>query len=114
MLQTTPPCTEGLRWHVFNEQLPMSYDAFQRLEQHTARTAAGPGEPQQLYRHNERPVQPLGPRTLFFSDTGDAEVLGGVGGVCGGENRGHMYGKYGSAMEGDDDGKSRDSAATAA
>jgi carbonic anhydrase len=47
---TTPPCTEGVRWTVFNEPIEMS------KEQIAAFTAA--------YDHNNRPLQPLNGREL--------------------------------------------------
>ena len=50
---TTPPCAEGVRWHVMTEPVELSsaqIDAFTRI-----------------YDHNNRPVQPLGEREILRS-----------------------------------------------
>ena len=49
---TTPPCSEGVRWTVFNEPIELS------KEQIAAFTAA--------YDHNNRPLQPLNGRDLLL------------------------------------------------
>ena len=77
VVQTTPDCNEGVRWHVFNEQPPLAPSLVQALERLiSATTADAPGAPQQNYRHNNRPVQPLNGRTVYFHDTGAARNPG--------------------------------------
>lgn len=78
----------------------MSLEAYHSLEQHTAWTAAGPGDPAQ-HRNNNRDIQPFGGhRTLCFSSSGDVNARRGVETACHGEAGGH-----GSVIEdGDGDG----------
>jgi len=53
---TTPPCSEGVMWYVLKKPIEASADQLQKL-------AA-------LFKHNERPVQPLnGRKLLFVKDT---------------------------------------------
>lgn len=47
---TTPPCTEGVRWHVLEEPISVSSEQLQQLEERVGM--------------NARPVQPLNDRTL--------------------------------------------------
>ena len=78
---------------MFSEMLPMSVEAYQRMELHLAKTAVGPDEPAQLYRHNNRDIQPFGEhRTLYFSSSGDAESPTGVGHEHHHEHHEHGYG----------------------
>lgn len=78
-MQTTPGCNEGLRWHVFNEQASITPAAMQSLEGLHALTMDNtPAAPRQNYRHNNRPVQPLHDRTIYFHNTGSAEHPGTV------------------------------------
>jgi carbonic anhydrase len=51
---TTPPCSEGVQWYVRKTPTRLSKD------QIAAFTA--------IYDHNNRPVQPLNDRTLYFDD----------------------------------------------
>ncbi len=51
---TTPPCSEGVSWYVRRMPTQLSKD------QIAAFTA--------IYDHNNRPVQPLNDRTLYFDD----------------------------------------------
>jgi len=51
---TTPPCSEGVQWYVRKTPTRLSPD------QIAAFTA--------IYDHNNRPVQPLNDRTLYFDD----------------------------------------------
>jgi len=51
---TTPPCSEGVQWYVRKTPTQLSKD------QIAAFTA--------IYDHNNRPVQPLNDRTLYFDD----------------------------------------------
>lgn len=50
---TTPPCTEGVKWFVLKHPLELS--------------AAGLARFARLYRHNERPPQPLNGRLISES-----------------------------------------------
>lgn len=51
---TTPPCTEGVRWHVYAEPVTASADQLRRLAELSGR--------------NSRPVQPLGERAVTEAD----------------------------------------------
>jgi carbonic anhydrase len=51
---TTPPCTEGLRWHVLTQSVQLSKDQLQAF--------------QALYPMNARPIQPLNDRIVQLSD----------------------------------------------
>ncbi|MDD5176233.1 MAG: carbonic anhydrase family protein [Sterolibacterium sp.] len=54
---TTPPCSEGVKWYVLKQPLEASREQIREF-------AA-------LFGHNERPVQPLGGRTIYtVQDTG--------------------------------------------
>ena len=65
---TTPPCTEGIKWTVIKEVQPIS-DA--QLEKFTALWADLPEWAQGA--GNNRAVQELGERTLYFE--GDLQAL---------------------------------------
>ncbi|WP_258667217.1 carbonic anhydrase family protein [Pseudomonas sp. B21-040] len=47
---TTPPCSEGVRWHVLTQPVQLSHAQLQAF--------------QALYPMNARPVQPLNDRTV--------------------------------------------------
>jgi carbonic anhydrase len=51
---TTPPCTEGVRWHVIEEPVDVSAE---QIEMFRA-----------LFPHNARPLQPLNGRPIFTAD----------------------------------------------
>lgn len=72
MLQTTPTCNEGLRWHVMNQQDYISTQMMQNLENLHAQTIDDVKEGKQNYRHNNRPIQPTNGRTIMFHDAGNA------------------------------------------
>lgn len=78
-LQTTPPCSEGLRWHVFNQHIAISEVSIIDFEVALANTTDPETGERQLYRHNERNVQPLNGRTVWFHDTGAAKYQGIAG-----------------------------------
>ncbi|MGH8727121.1 MAG: carbonic anhydrase family protein [Burkholderiales bacterium] len=50
---TTPPCTEGVKWFVLKHPLELSAAQLARFAR--------------LYRHNERPLQPLNGRLISES-----------------------------------------------
>lgn len=78
-LQTTPGCNEGLRWHVFNQQDAITSTLMQTLEKLHAQTVDDtPEAPRQFYRHNNRPIQPLNDRTVYFHDSGAAAYPGSI------------------------------------
>lgn len=69
-MQTTPPCAETLLWHVFNEALTITAEAKTALEQIIAQTSTSSNPNiKNDYRHNNRPLQPLRDRTIFFAHT---------------------------------------------
>jgi carbonic anhydrase len=49
---TTPPCTEGIAWHVFEAPIAMSAEQIERFTE--------------LYMNNSRPVQPVDPSMFAF------------------------------------------------
>ena len=77
----------------------MSRKVFTAMELHTAHTAAAPGEPEVLYRHNNRDIQAFGnSRTMYFVDSGAAEMPGIGGYTCYGPNS-SCHGSYGDNGE---------------
>ncbi|MEC5178433.1 carbonic anhydrase [Cryobacterium sp. MP_M5] len=58
---TTPPCTEGVQWVVLSTPISMSAEQIDTLEE--------------VHRHNARPTQPLGGRTVV-GGTGEVENEG--------------------------------------
>lgn len=70
---TTPPCSEGLRWHVFTEYVPISIETVTAFEELLVNvTDLDTGE-RQLFRHNNRPVHHLNGRVIYHhSESGRA------------------------------------------
>eukprot|EP00892_Ulva_mutabilis_P008668 jgi/Ulvmu1/6173/UM028_0029.1 len=62
---TTPGCSEGVRWHVHREPLEITATTLSRLYSATANTIVG-GE-RQIYRTNNRVVQPVNNRTIWIT-----------------------------------------------
>ncbi|MFA7279952.1 MAG: carbonic anhydrase family protein [Sterolibacterium sp.] len=55
---TTPPCSEGVKWYVLKKPLEASREQIRNFSA--------------LFVHNERPVQPLGARTIYaVRDSGE-------------------------------------------
>jgi carbonic anhydrase len=51
---TTPPCTEGVRWHVMEEPVEVSAEQIETFRD--------------LFPHNARPLQPMNSRPVFTGD----------------------------------------------
>jgi hypothetical protein len=65
VVQTTPDCSEGLRWHIMSDALTILPATLQRLQGATANTTDAEGSHRLLYRDNNRNLQPLNGRTLW-------------------------------------------------
>lgn len=67
-MQTVPPCTETLLWHVFDQPLSITVEAQIALEQIIAQTSdASNPRVKNNYRHNNRPLQPLNGRSVYYA-----------------------------------------------
>lgn len=63
---TTPPCAEGVRWHVFEQAVPMEPAALFRLQQSLATTYnLERAEDRLLFRTNNRALQELNGRPVY-------------------------------------------------
>ena len=60
---TTPGCSEGVRWIVLPDSLPISQSSLDRLHELVAGFPGYDG-----YENNNRPTQPLNDRTVEFDD----------------------------------------------
>jgi carbonic anhydrase len=70
MLQTTPGCNEGVRWHVFREPLTITLEDMARFQKAlAATTAAGDPAVERGSRSNSRYLQPLNGRTIYYDSS---------------------------------------------
>eukprot|EP01026_Neomeris_dumetosa_P005734 TRINITY_DN116_c0_g1_i14.p1 TRINITY_DN116_c0_g1~~TRINITY_DN116_c0_g1_i14.p1 ORF type:complete len:332 (-),score=26.70 TRINITY_DN116_c0_g1_i14:12-902(-) len=60
---TTPPCTEYVLWHIFEEPLPVSVEQVATLESVISKVSEGTGR-------NSRTIRPLNGRTLGYVSSG--------------------------------------------
>lgn len=69
-MQTTPPCAENLRWHVFNEEPTITIETLALMTNWYANTTDAQGNAQ-VGRTNHRLPQPINDRTIFkYRDPG--------------------------------------------
>lgn len=73
-VQTTPPCSEGLRWHVFAEQPTISESTLKRMNDWLA--AAEQGATEAVARTNHRLPEGLNGRNLFRHNGGGGISIG--------------------------------------
>lgn len=66
---TTPPCAEGLRWHVFKQPVSITPETLLKMENYLALSAGDTPDEILGYRHNERLIVPLNGRSIWkFTD----------------------------------------------
>ena len=63
-VQTTPPCAENLRWHVFKEEPTITLNTLALMTNWFANTTDASGT-QQIGRTNHRLPQPINGRSIF-------------------------------------------------
>ena len=82
---TTPPCSEGVKWYVLKQAIEVSDEQVAKLKA--------------LFRHNERPVQPLNGRDLtFVEDDGKPVAIPALAAPSAGA--GHQDGGHGASTGG--------------
>lgn len=69
-LQTTPGCNEGVRWLVHQQPLIITPATLSRLYSTTANTTVEGAR--QIYRTNNRLVQPVNSRPIWLSRSSDS------------------------------------------